>query len=99
VADGAISKDWMTTKNTCPAEGSLANVKVTLTGGGGDAAGGARKRVIVTDDGQSKFVSIHDSDNALIDSGKLKELKVSRTRISQLAMPVRVASRPIHVIV
>jgi DNA/RNA-binding domain of Phe-tRNA-synthetase-like protein len=34
------------------------------------------KRVIVSDDGQSKFVSVHDSDNALIDSGQLKELAV-----------------------
>jgi hypothetical protein len=46
----------------------------------GDAAGGAHKRVIVTDDGQSKFVSIYDSDNALIDSGELKELAVALSK-------------------
>ena len=42
-----------------------------------DAAGDDIKQVVVIDDGQSKFVSIHDGDNASIDSGELKELAVA----------------------
>jgi len=45
-----------------------------------DAGDGAHKRVLVSDDGQSKFLSIHDSDNALIDSGELKELAVALSK-------------------
>src|SRR5262245_23448991 len=45
-----------------------------------EGEGGALKRVIVSDDGQSKFVSIHDSDNALIDSGELKDLAVALSK-------------------
>src|SRR5262245_8251556 len=45
-----------------------------------EGEGGALKRVIVSDDGQSKFVSIHDSDNAQSDSGELKELAVALSK-------------------
>jgi hypothetical protein len=45
-----------------------------------DAGDGAHKCVLVSDDGQSKFLSIHDSDNALIDSGELKELAVALSK-------------------
>lgn len=41
-----------------------------------ELAAAGLKRVIVSDDGQSKFVPVHDSDNAMIDSGQLKELAV-----------------------
>jgi hypothetical protein len=44
--------------------------------------------VIVTADGQSKFVSIHDSDNALIDSGELNELAIALwKRLNSVAVP------------
>lgn len=40
----------------------------------------ATKQVIVADDGQGPFLSVHDSDSALIDTGDLKEVAVALTK-------------------